>query len=69
MLSHDEPVLSPGRPVRTRVTCPDVNRSLMPLPLSHAYGLLVTVVGHARGRAGPITVLMRWFDPSAFLSS
>ncbi|HEY0716103.1 MAG TPA: AMP-binding protein, partial [Streptosporangiaceae bacterium] len=38
----------------------------MPLPLAHAYGLLVTCVGmHAEvpGR----TILMRWFDPAGWL--
>ena len=41
---------------------PGRNVGLLPLPLAHAYGLLVTVGGlHARepGRA----LLMRWFDP------
>jgi long-chain acyl-CoA synthetase len=45
---------------------PGVVRGLLALPLSHAYGLLVTVVGlHAvqRGEA----VLMRWFDPAGWL--
>ncbi|HEY0719508.1 MAG TPA: AMP-binding protein, partial [Streptosporangiaceae bacterium] len=40
--------------------------TLMPLPLAHAYGLLVTCVGmHAEvpGR----TILMRWFDPAGWL--
>jgi long-chain acyl-CoA synthetase len=47
---------SPGRTV-----------GLLPLPLAHAYGLLVTVGGlHARepGRS----VLMRWFDPAGWVS-
>ena len=46
---------------------PGVNRSLMTLPLSHAYGLLVTVVGMHSAEQG-IAALLRWFDPSAFLS-
>jgi len=51
-----EAAFSPGR-----------NRGLLPLPLAHAYGLLVTVGGlHAR-EAG-VSVLMRWFDPVGFLS-
>jgi long-chain acyl-CoA synthetase len=40
--------------------------TLMPLPLAHAYGLLVTCVGmHAEvpGRS----ILMRWFDPAGWL--
>jgi len=43
-----------------------VNRSLMTLPLSHSYGMLVTVAAmHSPER--PVTVLLRWFDPAAFL--
>ncbi|MCU1674934.1 MAG: hypothetical protein JWN77_3047 [Frankiales bacterium] len=39
---------------------------LLPLPLAHAYGLLVTVGGlHAR-EAGR-SVLMRWFDPAGWV--
>ncbi len=38
----------------------------MTLPLSHAYGLLVTVSAmHSPER--PVAVLLRWFDPTAFL--
>jgi long-chain acyl-CoA synthetase len=45
---------------------PGVNRALVTLPLSHAYGLLVTVVGmHSLERG--IAVLLRWFDPAAFV--
>jgi long-chain acyl-CoA synthetase len=45
---------------------PGVNRSLTCLPLSHAYGLLVTVTGlHSEERG--VTVLQRWFDPEGFL--
>ncbi|MFZ0388656.1 MAG: AMP-binding protein [Solirubrobacteraceae bacterium] len=45
-----------------------VNRSLGTLPLSHAYGLLVTVSGfHAVER--DVAVLLRWFDPDAFLGA
>jgi len=51
-----EAAYSPGR-----------NVGLLPLPLAHAYGLLVTVGGlHAR-EAGR-SVLMRWFDPVGFLT-
>ena len=43
-----------------------VNRSVGALPLSHAYGLLVTVSGfHSSER--DMSVLLRWFDPDAFL--
>ncbi len=42
-------------------------RSLLPLPLAHAYGLLVAVAGlHAR--EPDASVLMRWFDPAGFVA-
>jgi long-chain acyl-CoA synthetase len=44
----------------------DVERSLVPLPLSHAYGMIVTIVGAHRQGAGQST-LMRWFDPTGWL--
>ena len=46
---------------------PGVNRALVCLPLSHAFGLLVTVVGMHAPEAGA-TVLMAWFEPVQFLS-
>ena len=43
-----------------------VNRALVTLPLSHSYGILVTLAGmHDSER--PVAVLLRWFDPRAFL--
>jgi long-chain acyl-CoA synthetase len=45
---------------------PGLNRVLIPLPLSHAYGLVVTVVGMHSPEHG-LGVLMRWFEPQAFL--
>ena len=45
---------------------PEITRGLLALPLSHAFGLLVTVVGlHAEEQSQ--TVLMRWFDPTRWL--
>ena len=46
MLSHANLYFT-GAAGQTAAHVPGVNRSLMTLPLSHAYGLLVTVVGHA----------------------
>ncbi|MER6946614.1 AMP-binding protein [Nonomuraea sp. NPDC000554] len=44
-----------------------VDRAIVPVPLSHAYGLIITVAGmHARQPQQ--AVLMRWFDPKAFLA-
>jgi long-chain acyl-CoA synthetase len=40
--------------------------TLVSLPLSHAYGLIVTIVGAFVEEAGT-TVLMRWFEPGAWL--
>ncbi|WP_049559848.1 class I adenylate-forming enzyme family protein [Nonomuraea sp. SBT364] len=45
---------------------PGINRAIVPVPLSHAYGLIVTVAAmHAT--EPPQAVLMRWFDPRLFL--
>jgi long-chain acyl-CoA synthetase len=45
---------------------PGVNRGLMTLPLSHAYGLLVTITPMHSPERG-VAVLLRWFDAQAFL--
>ena len=45
---------------------PELNRNLVPLPLAHAFGLIVTVVGMHTPDPG-ISVLQRWFDPAGFL--
>ena len=37
------------------------------LPLSHSYGLLVTIAGLHSPERG-VAVLLRWFDPAAFLA-
>ncbi|WP_371782462.1 AMP-binding protein [Streptosporangium subroseum] len=45
---------------------PGVTRAIMPVPLSHAYGLIITIAGmHAV--EPPQVVLMRWFDAGPFL--
>ena len=44
-----------------------VTSTLIPLPLSHAYGMIVTLVGfHATEPA--LGVLQRWFDPAEFVA-
>jgi long-chain acyl-CoA synthetase len=43
-----------------------LTRTLMPLPLAHAYGLLVTCIGMHETEPGQ-TILMRWFDPAGWL--
>jgi long-chain acyl-CoA synthetase len=46
---------------------PDLHVSLLPLPLSHAYGLLVTTLALHNPDPGTV-VLMRWFDPTGWLA-
>src|SRR5215471_14743792 len=44
-----------------------ITRALTPLPLSHAYGMIVTLTGfHATERG--LAVLQRWFDPAELLA-
>jgi long-chain acyl-CoA synthetase len=65
MLSHANLFFS-TRGVQKASYVEGVGRSLMTLPLSHSYGLLVTISAmHSPER--PVTVLLRWFDPAAFL--
>ena len=66
MLSHANLHFS-GRPAHEAAYVPGLNRALMTLPMSHAYGLLVTVAGMHSPESG-VAVLLRWFDPGAFLS-
>jgi len=43
-----------------------INSMVLPLPLAHAYGLLVVCGGMHRTK-GARTVLMRWFDPAGWV--
>ena len=45
---------------------PGVTRTLSALPLAHAFGLIVSVVGMHSREPGD-AVLMRWFEPTEFL--
>ncbi len=44
----------------------NLDTALVPLPLAHAYGLLVFCIGFHRDEGGR-TILMRWFDPAGWL--
>jgi long-chain acyl-CoA synthetase len=44
----------------------NVKTGLVPLPLAHAYGLLVFCSGFHRDE-GATTILMRWFDPAGWV--
>ena len=65
MLSHANLYFT-GHAAHVASYVPGVTRGLTMLPLSHAYGLLVTMTGlHHPER--PTGVLMRWFEPTRFL--
>jgi long-chain acyl-CoA synthetase len=65
MLSHAN-LWHAGKAGHDAGYAPELVRSLVALPLSHAFGLIVTVVGlHSPERTS--TTLLRWFDPEAFL--
>ncbi len=63
-LTHDQLIEGAGA-ARSVSYVPGVTRNLLALPLAHAYGILVTVIGmHAT--EPPVTALQRWFDASAW---
>jgi long-chain acyl-CoA synthetase len=65
MLSHEN-LWFAGKAGHDSGYVPGIARSLTALPLSHAFGLLVTVVGfHVREPHS--SVLMRWFQPGLWL--
>ncbi|HEY8739002.1 MAG TPA: AMP-binding protein, partial [Candidatus Dormibacteraeota bacterium] len=66
MLSHEN-LWRAGGSSHESGYIPGINRSLVSLPLSHSFGLLVTVVGLHSPERG-FSVLMKWFDPGAFLA-
>jgi long-chain acyl-CoA synthetase len=55
-----------GRAAADAAYSPGRTSILLPLPLAHAYGLLVTVAG-LHGREPGRSVLMRWFDPAGWV--
>jgi long-chain acyl-CoA synthetase len=65
LLSHEN-LWCAGKAGHDAGHIPGVVRGLVPLPLSHAYGLLVTAVGLHAVEQHP-SVLMRWFDPGRCL--
>ena len=66
MLSHANLHFT-GHAGHSAAYVPGVNRALTTLPLSHAYGLLVTLSGLHSPEQG-IVVLLRWFEPEQFLT-
>jgi long-chain acyl-CoA synthetase len=66
MLSHANLHFS-GSQAHDAAHVPGVNRQLTTLPLSHAYGILVTIAGMHSAEQG-VSVLLRWFDPATYLA-
>jgi long-chain acyl-CoA synthetase len=66
MLSHANLHYSGGS-AQVAAHVPGVNRALSTLPLSHSYGILVTIAAMHSPEQG-VAVLLRWFDPKAFLA-
>jgi long-chain acyl-CoA synthetase len=65
LLSHEN-LWFAGKAGHDAGNIPGIVRGLLALPLSHAYGLLVTAVSLHAEEQHP-TVLMRWFDPGGWL--
>jgi long-chain acyl-CoA synthetase len=65
MLSH-RGLWESGRGIELATRTTNATRSVLPLPLSHAYGLIVSIgAWHAERRH--VRVLQRWFDPVGWL--
>jgi long-chain acyl-CoA synthetase len=65
MLSHDAMSAAAWAAMSVAYDA-ELSVSLLPLPLSHAYGLLVTTLALHSPDPGTV-VLMRWFDPVGWL--
>jgi long-chain acyl-CoA synthetase len=66
MLSH-RGLWEAGRGLSVVARTMDTTRSLLPLPLSHAYGLIV-VISALHSERRQVSVLQRWFDPVTWLT-
>jgi long-chain acyl-CoA synthetase len=65
MLSHENLWIC-GKSSTDGSFVPGTTRAIVPLPLSHAFGLITTIVG-LHSTEPPLGVIMRWFDPSTLL--
>jgi long-chain acyl-CoA synthetase len=65
MLSHEN-LWACAKAAQEVSHLPGVNRAIVPLPLSHAFGLIVTIIGFHAVEPG-VAVLQRWFDPATFV--
>lgn len=65
MLTH-RGLFDTGRGLEANGRSAQIERTLLPLPLSHVYGLIVMVAGlHSERRQ--VSVLQRWFEPTGWL--
>jgi long-chain acyl-CoA synthetase len=65
MLTHANLAFT-GEAAHQAAYVPGLNRGIATLPLSHAYGLLVTIAGLYNPEQ-TVGVLLRWFEPKLFL--
>jgi long-chain acyl-CoA synthetase len=65
MLSHQNLWLA-GRSMREAGHVPGVTRTILSLPLSHSFGLVVAVAS-LHGEEPSVAVLTRWFEPRPWL--
>ena len=65
MLTHANLAFT-GEAAHKSAYVPGINRGIATLPLSHAYGLLVTIAGLYNPERG-VGVLLRWFEPTLLL--
>ncbi|MHB8572830.1 MAG: class I adenylate-forming enzyme family protein [Candidatus Dormibacteria bacterium] len=66
MLSHENLWMC-GQSTHAASYVPGLRRTLVPLPLAHAFGIIVTVTGMHAAEPG-FAVLQKWFDPTDFLA-
>jgi long-chain acyl-CoA synthetase len=66
MLSHANLYYS-GASAHGSAHVDGLTRAIATLPLSHSYGILITLAGLHNPEPG-MAVLLRWFDPAAYLS-
>ena len=66
VMLHHRGLWESGRGIDAVSRSIGTTRSLLPLPLSHAYGLIVAVGGMHSDRRQQ-SVLQRWFDPAGWL--
>lgn len=65
-LSHDN-LWSCGKSAWDTANVPGLTRTIVPLPLSHAYGMIVTVAGMHSAEPG-FTIIQRWFNAGEWMA-